>query len=303
MGRLTGIFLFPVKSLRGCAVDEASVDGLGLAGDRRFLVVDEGGRFLTQRALPRMALITAELRGGVLTLSADGAGSATACAGEGGPQPAARTISIWKDEGLRAEDCGAEAAGWLSAFLGVKCRLVRIGREFSRPIPAAKLPGEWGGRPPRVGFADAYPFLVVGEASLADLNGRIAARGEEPVPMSRFRPNLVIGGCEAFAEDRGKRMRIGSLVLRAAGPCRRCAITTIDPATAERGLEPLRTLATYRREAGRDGSILFGQNMIHEAEAARIAVGDPVEVLDEEGTIGGNTLQRTESTKPTQTVA
>ena len=282
--RLSGIFLYPVKSLRGCAVEAAEVDALGLAGDRRFLVVDDHGKFLTQRTHPRMALIGTAREGEILTLSAEGAGGVRVRAGDSEPRPAIREVTVWQDEGLRAEDCGNEAAGWLREFLGVKCRLVRIGREFFRPIPPAKLPRDLGAPAglclPRIGFTDAYPFLVLSETSLADLNIRLAARYEAAVPMDRFRPNLVIAGCAAYAEDHWQRIRIGDLTLRAAGPCKRCVITTTDQATAERGEEPLRTLATYRREKGQGGAILFGQNMIHETTAPRIAVGDGVDILD-----------------------
>lgn len=286
--RLTGIVVHPVKSLRGCAVGAAAVDALGLAGDRRFLVVDGNGRFLTQRTWPRMALVRTELSDRALVLSAPGAGRvAVPTAVDGELPPLVRTVAIWKDEGLRAEDAGDRAAEWLADFLGVKCRLVRIGRDFSRTIPEARLPrdlapvAEPGGPArPRIGFVDAYPFMVVSEASLADLNRRLAATGEARLPMDRFRPNLVVDGDAAYAEDRWRRIRIGRLTLRAAGPCQRCVVTTTDQSTAERGPEPLRTLAAYRREPGGDGAVLFGQNMVHETTAPRIAVGDPVEVLE-----------------------
>ncbi len=277
---LTGLFVYPVKSLRGCAVDRAEVDELGLAGDRRFLVVDGTGSFLTQRALPRMARIATSLGSGALVLSAEGSGAVSVP--RLGGAAAERRVSIWSDPGLRAEDCGDEPALWLGDFLGVACRLVRIGPAFSRPIPARKIPPGLSGRPDpqhRVGFADGYPFLVVGDASLGDLNRRLSAAGEAPVPIDRFRPNLVVSGGGAFEEDRWKRLRIGPVTFHSAGPCARCAITTTDQGSGERGQEPLRTLASYRRNPDKPGDVNFGQNLIHETKSGMLRVGDPVEIL------------------------
>jgi uncharacterized protein YcbX len=129
-----------------------------------------------------------------------------------------------------------------------------------------------------VGFADAFPGLLLTEASWADLNDRLRERGEEPVPLDRFRPNLVVAGAAAFAEDAWSRVRIGPVMFRSAGPCARCAVTTTDQATAGRGPEPLRTLAGYRRDGRRPGDVNFGQNVIPEGEAGVIRVGDPVTV-------------------------
>ena len=272
--KLSGLFLYPVKSLRGFAVDSARLDDLGLVGDRRFLVIDESGKFLTQRALPRMALIATALAADTLTLSAAGAGSVSV---PRAPQPEAplRSVSVWKSQGLLAEDCGDEAARWLGAFLGVTCRLVRIGPKFIRPIlkPDVAGPGD------RVMFADAFPFLAISEASLADLNDRLAERGEAPVPMDRFRPNLVLSGTGAYAEDGWPRFQIGAVTFRAGGNCARCIITTTDQATAERGKEPLRTLATYRRNRSDPSDVDFGQNLIHETKSGELRLGDEVRLL------------------------
>ena len=193
MIRVTGLFVYPVKSLRGYAVTAAGLDALGLVGDRRFLVVDESGKFLTQRAQPRMALINARLAGGILTLSADAVGSISVSEGSD-PSASLRSVSIWKHQGLLAEDCGPAVASWLSSFLGSQCSLVRIGPKFQRPmLKPASRPGDL------FTFADGAPILVVSEASVAMLNDRIVAAGGEPVPMNRFRPNLVVDGCAAFA--------------------------------------------------------------------------------------------------------
>lgn len=271
---LSGLFIYPVKSLRGCAVTGAEIDALGLAGDRRFMVVDENNRFLTQRVLPRMALVTTGLGPANLLLSATGAGSITVPRASD-PTAPLRNVSVWKSEGLLAEDCGDPAAAWLSDFLQLKVRLVRIGEKFLRPVlkPDVAGPGDI------VSFADAFPFLVLSEASLADLNDRLVASGEDAVPMNRFRPNLVIAGCDAFAEDSWPRFRIGDIVFHAGGPCGRCVITTTDQLTGERGKEPLRTLATYRRDARDPTDVNFGQNLIHETKSGTLRVGDPVSLL------------------------
>lgn len=271
---LSGLYLYPVKSLRGFAVNAADVDALGLVGDRRFLVVDESNRFLTQRAHGKMAQIVAALEAQHLTLSAEGAGSVRVPRASD-PGAELRSVSIWKHTGLLAEDCGDAPAQWLGDFLGANVRLVRIGEKFFRPIlkPAAG---------PREGvtFADAVPFLVASEASLRDLNDRIVAHGEDPLPMNRFRPNLVITGCEPFAEDTWPRFRIGEIAFRAAGNSARCIMTTTDQCTGERmGKEPLRTLATYRRNASDPTDVDFGQNLIHETKTGTLRVGDPIELL------------------------
>ncbi len=271
VAQVSGLFLYPVKSLGGFAVPSAELDDLGLVGDRRFLVVDAAGRFLTQRAHPRMALVGTALTPDHLILRhADAAPLAVARA----PDPAAplRPVSVWSSEGLAAEDCGDAPARWLEARLGVACRLVRIGPAFRRPIlkPGKSRPGDV------VSFADAYPLLALGEASLADLNDRLVAAGEEPVPLDRFRANVVLSGCPAFAEDTWPTLRIGSAVFRAGGPCARCILTTTDQQTGERGPEPLRTLARYRRDAAKPTDVNFGQNLIHETKHGRISVGDAV---------------------------
>lgn len=267
---VSGLFIYPVKSLRGFAVESAELDALGFIGDRRFLVVNEQGQFLTQRTLPRMALIETALTARDLVLRAPHGGS---CAVPRASDPAAAllTVNVWKSTGLLAEDCGVEIAVWLSDFLRTPCRLVRIGPAFERPvIKRSGLPGD------RVSFADAYPFMAISEASLADLNDRLAARGEAALPMNRFRPNIVIAGCEAFAEDTWPRLRLGEITFRAGGPCARCIVTTTDQLTAERGKEPLRTLATYRRDPEDPTDVNFGQNLIHETKSGALRIGDAV---------------------------
>ncbi|MBI2814887.1 MAG: MOSC domain-containing protein [Opitutae bacterium] len=269
---LSGLFIHPVKSCRGLAVPSAGLDDYGLIGDRRFMVVNEAdGLFLTQRSHPRMALIETSLTPDTLILSAPKHGSISVPRASS-PTPHAsiqRRITVWKST-TAADDCGDEAAEWLSGFLGGSLRLVRMGGTFQRPIvkPTAQ-PGDV------VSFADGYPFLVVSEASLADLNSRL----KQPLPMNRFRPNLVVAGCAAFAEDAWTKIRIGEIVFRNAGPCARCPITATDQETAERGKEPLKTLATYRRDPDNPTDVNFGVNLIHETKRGTVHVGDAVQAI------------------------
>ena len=260
---LTGLYRYPVKSLGGERLAALDVEPRGLAFDRHWMLVDRQGVFLTQRQWPRMALISATVdAAGRLRLSAAGRPDFTldACVDQ------RLEVTVWGDR-VNALAAGREADAWLSDLLDVSCRLVCFPVQGVRAVdPAFADPGD------QVGFADGFPFLLIGQASLDELNGRLA----RPVGMLRFRPNLVVGGCVPFAEDGWRRIRIGELELRVAKPCSRCIIPTIDPATGQRGAEPLRTLSSYRR---RGSKIYFGQNLVHRG-SGRLEVGMPVEVLD-----------------------
>lgn len=268
---LAALYIHPVKSLRALSIPSVQVDQAGACGDRRFMIVDPSGSFLTQRTVPAMARVGAFLEADSLVLRCAGLAELRVrrAPDAGAPLMAVR---IWKSEGLRAEDCGRAPAEWLEAAIGLPCRLVRIGPAFSRAVK-----GSARGAPDIVAFADAYPFLVVGEASLGDLNARLGACS---VPMNRFRPNLVVAGCRPYEEDTWRRFRIGGVVFRAAGPCSRCIITTTDQESGARGAEPLRTLAGYRRDPAQPSSVTFGQNLVHEVKSGILRVGDPVEVLE-----------------------
>lgn len=272
MPLVSGLFIYPVKSCRGLALATAEIDHLGFVGDRRFLVVDETGKFLTQRTHARMARIATALDAERLTLSAEGAG-AVAVARASDPAAPLRSVSIWKHSDLQAEDCGSAVAAWLSDFLGLRCALVRIGPAFRRDV--LKKAGRAGDC---FNFADGSPVLVIGEASLAQLNDRILENAGEPVPMNRFRPNVVVSGAAPFAEDEWPRLRSGDAVLRAAGKSIRCIMTTADQLTGARGKEPLRTLATFRRDETDPTAVCFGANFINESKRAALRVGDEVGV-------------------------
>lgn len=261
--QLTGIHIYPVKSCRGVAVDAAELDGLGLRGDRRWMIVDEEGIFLSQRELPRLALIEPQAGAGWLTL----AGPGIAPVGLRAPAAGGRRarVRVWEDS-VDALDGGEEAARWLSGFLDRPARLVYLPEDAGRRIAPAWVPEER-----YTHFGDGFPLLLITEASLAELNRHLA----EPVPMNRFRPNLVVSGTGPFDEDGWQGFRIGQVAFRAVKPCSRCATTTVDQATGVRGREPLATLATFRR---RGVEVFFGQNVVHEGPGS-LAVGDAVHLL------------------------
>ncbi|MFM8360508.1 MAG: MOSC domain-containing protein [Verrucomicrobiota bacterium] len=269
--RLSGLFLHPVKSGRALSVTHGRVDALGLEGDRRWMVVREDGRFLTQRQNPRLAALQAAPAGGHLELHHPGAGFLRVPLAEGAG--VRRAVTVWRDT-VEAEDLGAAAAAWVTLALGEPARLVRFPDQGVRPVDPAHA------RPPaRTAFSDGFPLLLVSEASREALNLRLVERGASPVPMSRFRPNLVVAGrgLDPFAEDGWRRVRIGRLEFDVVKPCERCVVTTMDQedgAIPEPG-EPLATLAGFRRG---DGPVIFGQNVIHRGHG-EIRVGQPVEVL------------------------
>ncbi|MFF9147648.1 MOSC domain-containing protein [Streptomyces sp. NPDC014861] len=269
---LRSVHVHPVKSLRALDRAEAEVEPWGLAHDRRWAVVDARGTVMTQRRHPRLALATAEpLADGGLRLTGPGREPLVVAV----PEPSATLTADIFDKPVETVPAGEAAAAWFSAFLEADARLVHLDApEHRRPVdPAYALPGE------TVSLADGYPLLVASAASLDALNGLIA-RGdhaaEGPLPMSRFRPNLVVGGTEPWAEDGWTRLTVGEVTFRVAKPCGRCVVTTTDQTTAERGKEPLRTLAAHRR---RDGKLVFGQNLIPEHRGT-VRVGDPVKILD-----------------------
>ena len=255
---ISRLFIYPVKSLGGFEVERVELDALGPHLDRRWMVLDGAGAFQTQRWRPRMALITTRLTPeGCVRLAAPGMPEITVPQGGG----TAREVGVWKDACI-GEACGPEADQWLSTFLGTPCRIVFFPEGSIRPIRlrADETIG-------RVAFADAYPFLLLSEGSLDDLNARVA----EPLPVNRFRPNIVVRGVESYAEDAWDSVTLGSVRFAVTKRCVRCVLPTIDQRTAESGPEPLRTLATYRRTP--DG-VVFGVNLAH-ASPGVLSVGDP----------------------------
>ncbi|MFW6775931.1 MOSC domain-containing protein [Nocardioides sp. CPCC 205120] len=283
---LTSIHRFPAKSMRGEALDSCAVEPWGLAGDRRWMLVEgEGptaGTFLSARRDARLVLLEPTLLDGALRLAAPGV--------EGAPEPLVVPepdgteqvqLTLWSSS-LTGAAAGAAADAWASEYVGRPVRLLHLDDPTRRATnPGFSRPGD------RVSFADGYPLLVTTEASLAALHAAMAEAGsdEPPVPMDRFRPNLVVDGDEPWAEDDWRRIQVGDVVFRAVKGCARCAITTVDATTGSRGKEPLRTLARVRRF---DTGVWFGVNLVPDVEPAAdraaaypvVRVGDPVKVLD-----------------------
>ncbi|MFD6939546.1 MOSC domain-containing protein [Streptomyces goshikiensis] len=266
------LHVHPVKSVAGTAPDEVAVEPWGLSGDRRWAVVDSEGAVITQRQQARLALASARpLEGGRVALSGPGMAELVVEVPEPGPL---EPVMLF---GKKVETVVAAttAADWFSAFLGLPARLVHMDEPaVRRPVdPDYALPGE------TVSLADGYPLLLTTLASLDALNGLIAEGdhpGEGPLPMNRFRPNVVVSGAEAWAEDDWRRIAIGDAVFRGVRECGRCIVTTTDQTTAERGKEPLKTLARHRR-IGK--SLAFGR-MLVPVQLGTVRVGDEVRVLE-----------------------
>jgi uncharacterized protein YcbX len=267
------LFIYPVKSCRGISLAEAEMDARGFVHDREFLVVDENDAFITQRTAPKLALVEVGLTNRGFGFVAP-ARSEFQLPFKSDTAAARRTVTIFRDT-VVADDAGDEAADWFSAALNIRCRLVRIGDSYSRPIrnPATREEQKSAATRAEVPFTDAFPTLVVSEESLADLNKRIPT----PLPMNRFRPNIIVRGCSAYEENTWSMLRIADVTFRAAAPCQRCVITTIDQQLgSDDGPEPLRTLATYRRSADGNG-VIFGEYLTHESRG-KLRVGDRVVV-------------------------
>lgn len=253
--RISALFRYPLKSARGQELAVAPLAATGIEGDREWLLVTPAGRFITQREVPRLALLQPDIDQESLRLTAPGLPELRVARHSGG---AACRVQIWRDH-CDAFDAGDEPARVLSRWLGCECRLVRFDPAQQRIADPA-----WTGTlEVLTAFTDGFPLLLVGSASLLDLNRRL---GRE-LPMNRFRPNLVIDGLEPYAEDRLHELRCeADVVLRVVKPCTRCRITTTDQATGELdGEEPLRTLRTYRYDSTLHG-VTFGQNVVIAAD-------------------------------------
>jgi len=261
---LSGLFFYPVKSVAGISLNRAPVDSRGVCYDRHWMVVDADGEFITQRKFPQMACITVGMIPGGLRFKAPGVSDLDIpLVSEAAPE---LQVRVWGDQVL-AHSTGTTTADWFSHFLETDCRLVYLADNAHRTVDP-----KYAQASDQVGFADGFPFLLISKGSLDDLNSRL----DTPVTMNRFRPNLVVKGCEPYAEDNWKKIRIGEIVFRVSKPCSRCVIPTIVPETGKKGVEPMRTLNGYRR---RDGEIYFGQNLLHDG-AGVLEVGCEVEVLE-----------------------
>jgi hypothetical protein len=261
---LSKLIYYPIKSCRGHEVDNSNVERMGLEHDRRMMVVMPEGNFLTQREQPKLALVTPSISGEELTLTAPGMDSLSLQMHKTG---ATLPVNIWRSKNVPTVDQGENAAEWLSEHLGRSVRLVHFADGHIRRVSKKyAVNGD-----DHTGFADGYPILLVSEESLEDLNARL----ESPLPMNRFRPNVVVRGCDPFAEDTWSRIRIGGVEMAVVKPCARCVVTTIDKETLVQSKEPLKTLASYRKQKG---GAMFGQNVIPLSEG-RLKLGMNVEVL------------------------
>jgi uncharacterized protein YcbX len=260
---VSALYRYPIKGCKGHTLAEAPTDARGIAGDRRLMIVDADNEFISQRALPRMALIAPEVDGDHIVLTAPGMPALTLQPTNDGRPVRAR---VWNDV-CDAVDQGNPVALWLSDFLREPARLVRMADDFERKCDPKYARSERD----QTSFSDAYPYLLISQASLDDLNAKLS----EPVPMNRFRPNIVVAGCTPFAEDGWRDIRIAGVDFGVVKPCARCNVPTIDQDTAVAGVEPIKTLATYRTV---NQKVMFGQNLIA-LNAGVLRVGDAVEIV------------------------
>lgn len=278
MIEVTSLTIYPVKSMKGIGLDRARLTPQGLEHDRRFMVVRPNGRFVTQRDLPRLALVRTAVEDDRVVLSLDGCGAIVVP----GAECEGRRIEtkVWGDP-CETVDLGEDVSRWLTDVLRSETplRLVRMATGFVRPQSRP----EHLGADTHTFFADAAPFLVAGESSLARLNRELEKRGHQPVPMDRFRPNIVVRGLEPFAEHAAGGLRSDRYRLGFCHPCERCVVTTIDQATAEKdpGWQPFRTLRDINPVPGGKPAPAFGQNaVLLGGERQTISVGDRLALLD-----------------------
>lgn len=249
---LSEIWIYPVKSLGGITLETATVRKKGLQYDRRWMLVDANGVALTQRVHPEMALFKPAIANEQLEIEYRKPGQSVSRAVvriSSQPSGPAITARVWGDQ-VEVHEVDRSISEWFSSHLNIRCRLVAFPEKNPRPVDA-----RYSVASEHVSLADAYPFMIIGQKSLDDLNGRLA----EPVPMNRFRPNFVYTGGNAFAEDTWKDLSIGSLRFVAVKKCDRCVLTTVDQGTGVKGTEPLKTLSGYRKAGNK---VYFGQNMV-----------------------------------------
>ena len=269
--RLTSIHRFPVKSLRGEPLEQAQVEPWGLAGDRRWMLIDPDGQAITAREVNAMLLIRPEITADGLLVSGSGLPTLETRTPDPGDQV---PVAVF-DSTFTAAPAGPEADAWFTTALGTPARLVHLDDPGRRPTDPLFSEAD-----DRVSFADGYPLLLTTEESLAALNDTVvegARTDGEPLPMTRFRPNLVVAGVEPWTEDDWRLIRIGDAVFRAVKGCARCVMTTVDPETGVRGKEPIASLARVRKW---DGATWFGINLVPDSPGATIRVGDDLEVLE-----------------------
>lgn len=264
MLKISGLFVYPIKSLGGISLKTAEVGSRGLEHDRRWMLVDQNNRFLSQREIPEMALLYVELTpNGLLVMHRHQPEEFVAVPFLFDAKEEA-ICTIWDDE-CAAEFVDSDIDKWFTRMLEVKCRLVYMPANTKRLVDQ-----EYGGLQHITSFADAFSFLMIGESSLDELNSRL----KEAVPMDRFRPNIVFTGGEAYQEDQMLHFTIGGIAFHGVKPCARCPVVTINQESGIAGKEPLKTLSGYRKK---NNKVYFGQNLIHEGEGT-ISIGDEISI-------------------------
>lgn len=261
---VSALYIYPIKSCRGIEVRSFRLDDLGPQLDRRYMIVDPNGRCINQRQEARLALVVPSLQPTTLLVRAEGMQPLKLPLA---PRADGRVVEVEHfDHRSPAYDAGSDPAEWFSEFLRKPCRLVYMPNAQLRRVSEKYSP-----EPAFTSFTDGFPELLISTSSIADLS----ARANMTLAPERFRPSILISGSEAYAEDTWRQLRIGDVRFDVVKPCTRCIVTTIDPQTAEKGSEPLATLAKYRKQ---DSKVIFGQNCVHR-ELGDIRVGDTVEVL------------------------
>jgi len=263
--RVTGLNIYPLKSARGIAVREMPLDARGPAGDRRWMLVNPKGTMISQRELPRMALIAVEGGSPELACTAPGMPPLRVPVPERDPTQRI-SATVWAST-VEVQLSGDGAHAWFCKFLGADCRLVYQPDDSFRQVNRFYAAEGVG-----VSLADGFPLLLIGQGSLEALNARL----ETPVEMRRFRPNVVVSSTEPFAEDSWRRIGIGEVEFSVVKPCARCAIPTVDPDTGVMGKEPMRTLANFRL---RNNNVFFGENLLHHSHGT-LRLNDSLSVLE-----------------------
>jgi uncharacterized protein YcbX len=261
---LTQINIYPVKSLGGILLLSSEAEERGLKYDRRWMIVDENNQFITQRKYPQMSLLWPEIKESLLIINHKQNKIAPLSIPLSPYNEEEINVQIWKDN-IPAIKYNSDVNEWFTEAIGLKCSLVYMPDTTKRKVDPKYVDNQI------VSFADGYPFLIIGEKSLVDLNNRL----KDPLPMNRFRPNLVFDGGKPFDEDGWKRFRIGGVEFHSIKPCSRCVVTTVDQNTSNKGKEPLKTLAQYREV---NGKVMFGMNLVCEG-TGNVKVGDQINHL------------------------
>ncbi|MCF7823611.1 MAG: MOSC domain-containing protein [Candidatus Marinimicrobia bacterium] len=263
---LKKITIYPIKSCAGIDLPASDVEARGFPLDRRWLIIEENGTFISQRNAPQLGQIKISATENQLIINY--MGKSPLIVDQSTPSDKRIEAQIWKDS-VQSLWLSSEYDAWFSEIIGRSVHLVQMDKQVHRPLEKESLPA---GRTFEVSFADGYPYLLTNQSSLDDLNDRLS----QPIPMDRFRSNLVVCGFPAFTEDHWKRIRIGDVEFLVVKPCGRCQVTTIDQKTGESSKEPLKTLASYRKQ---NGKVMFGMNLVALSEG-RIKINTPVHILE-----------------------